>query len=240
MKTGITAFDKYVAVRNKSNFPMHRLVANTLLARPPEFVIIGTGRSGTTFIAKHFQKGGVRISHEQYFTHKGPYLRNPGRDWRTRGEASWLAVPYLPHRSMPAIHQVRHPHAVIASLFKIGFFDSRYYAEHKPFADFARRHFTFSDDPLQSSLRWYLEWNQRCEQITDRRYRIEHVADSADRIEAWLGLEIGLRSISSATDINTRAAVFDVGALDIAQAIRQFPEYPALEVMCERYGYVLG
>lgn len=237
--TGIAKLDRYISERNKSNLPARRLLANAVFARKPQFVIIGTGRSGTTFISKHLAKAGVRVSHEQYYTVKGPYLRNPNRHVQTRGDASWLAVPFLPDSSIVAIHQVRHPYAVIDSLFRIGFFSSEHYTEHKPFVDFAKKYFTFSDDPLRSSLRWYVEWNQRCEEITDKRFRIEHLSDHVQDLERWLNLP-DLGRFSTPTNLNSRAAVVDMNGLDLPSALRRYPEYPLLEEMCGRYGYTLS
>ena len=222
----------------ESGVPARRLLMNVAFATRPRFVIIGTGRSGTAFISEYFRRAGVLISHEQYYTHKGPYLRNPWRYWRTQGDASWLAVPFLPDRGMVAIHQVRHPYKVIDSLFRIGFFDPAHDAAHAPFVAFARQHFRFSDDPLQSALRWYVEWNERCEAITDRRYRIEDLHNRAADIEQWLGLRVGLPGLVS-DRVNSRPPVVDMAGLDVARDIRRFPEFRALEAMAERYGYDL-
>lgn len=214
-------------------------VANVMFARRPDFVIIGTGRSGTTFSSKHFTKAGVIVSHEQYYTANGPYLRNPYRDHRARGESSWLAVPYLPDPEMIAIHQVRHPYDVITSFYSIGFFDDRFAEGRSGFVKFAKEHFVFSEEPLHSCLRWYIEWNERCEAITDKRFQVEQFGERADEIESWLGLKVGLKNFATSNKVNTRAPLVDPTQLDVAREIVRYPEYPRLVEMCERYGYTL-
>lgn len=212
-------------------------VANIALARKPRFVIIGTGRSGSNFIAEHFTRAGIRVSHERYFTPAGPVLRHPFRDWRSIGESSWLAVPYLPQQEMVAIHQVRHPLLVIKSFYKIGFFDEAHRATRPMFFDFAKRYFTFSDDPLQSCLRWYVEWNERCEAITPHRYQVERFAEHARDIERWLSLDRDLLAVTTETDLNARPALVHISDDDLRGQLAHFPEFAALQDMSDRYGY---
>ncbi len=41
------------------------------IARPPRFVIVGTGRSGSKYAAEALRFHGVRCGHESVFTHAG-------------------------------------------------------------------------------------------------------------------------------------------------------------------------
>jgi len=66
-----------------------------------------------------------------------PKLLNPKRDFRAVGDASWLAVPFLPRSNVIAIHQVRNLLSAIRSFYSIGFFDSHLYERHRRFVDIA-------------------------------------------------------------------------------------------------------
>lgn len=214
-------------------------VRNYVLARKPRFAIIGTGRSGTTYVADYLTKAGVPVSHESYFTFEGPKLRTPLRDWRTQGDSSWCAVPFLPDPDIVAIHQVRHPYKVIESFYNTGFFDPAHREGREGFVRFVQQYFEFSDDPLRSCLRWYVEWNAKCEAITTKRYQIERFSSHVADIEAWLGLDGGLGVPQVEVASNARTARVSAPISGISEALRQFPEYPQLEAMAERYGYEL-
>lgn len=214
----------------------HRAV-NVMLARKPEFVIIGTGRSGSSHISEVLRASGYPCSHEAYYTPDGPTLRNPERSYHYRGDSSWLAVPYLPDPDIIALHQVRHPLKVIRSLFNSGFFDENYRLGRSTFAAFARRHFDCSDDPLQSCLRWYIEWNERCEAITDKRYAVENLENEIGRLSQWLGKEIRYTKDAVSKDTNNWPPAVENPIADVHERIKDFPEYSALLAMAERYGY---
>ena len=94
---------------------------NILLAKKPVYAIVGTGRCGTGYSAEFLTQAGIPFCHEGYYTFDGPKLRNGRRNHEAIGDASWLAVPYLPDPEVTVVHQLRHPLDVIRSLYNIGF-----------------------------------------------------------------------------------------------------------------------
>ena len=97
-----------------------------------------------------------------------------------------------------------------------------------------RRYFRFSSDPLRSALRFYIEWNERCEAITGKRYRIEDLDNELEKVGSWLGIELTeTRKVSKAT--NHRAP--EIRRPWDENRLRSFPEFPALEAIARRYGY---
>ena len=109
------------------------------------FVVVGTGRSGTGYIASLFNAAGLRCGHEDVYnvqagvrdvwvkTHRPTPLREMrarlGEERRRRrarfdGDASWMAVPRLPHFRGAAFLQVRDPLAVVSSFQGTRFFDA--------------------------------------------------------------------------------------------------------------------
>ena len=163
--------------------------ANLLLARRPRFAIVGTGRCGTGYAARRLTDLEITCSHEEYFTTDGPRLRNRWRAFETKGEASGLAQPFLRPGEMPIVHLVRRPEDVIRSLYNIGIFDPDFRADHEAYVAFDEQHFHIGDDPFDACLRWYLEWNARCEQVAGLRVRIEHFEESLPQIFAHIGFE---------------------------------------------------
>jgi hypothetical protein len=179
----------------------------------PRFFVLACSRSATVYVAKLFWKIGIPCAHEKFFDIWRVMGPNPPSAFaRTfpyrRGEASFLAVPYvdeLPPGSI-VLHQVRHPVAVTRSHMGIRFFAERFQpsvnlAENHPdITGFIRRHCpeVFADeDELERSLRYWVYWNrvaQRAEQRTDlryMRYRVEDLDCSLLRcIVSMLGDEI--------------------------------------------------
>jgi len=82
-----------------------------------KFLIVGTGRCGTGYISRVLTRVGVKCGHENVFSIHGI---KPNKDYI--GDASWLAVPFLPNfdpESVFVVHQIRHPFKTIGSLVSI-------------------------------------------------------------------------------------------------------------------------
>lgn len=208
-------------------------------AKKPAFVIIGTGRCGTNFVADYLTAAGHPCGHERFYRPSGPLYRATQTQVTPEGDSSWLAVPYLPETGITAVHQTRAPLPVIKSFLKLGFFHTEHYARHKRFVDFARAHFAFSDDPLRSSMRWWLEWNEKCTAITGHHFRLEDFHDRTDQLSDWLGLDAPLPKLDVPADTNTKRSVVAISEDEIESRIRSFPEYPRLVDLAARLGYEL-
>lgn len=222
--------------QNNAAFRAAVSAGNWLLARKPRFVVIGTPRAGTTYFCELCRANGVVCSHELYFTEQGPLLRNPRRRFDAVGDVSWLAPPFLPDEDITVVHQVRHPLKVIRSIFEMGFFDPRREHTRKKRVALTRKHFEFNKRPMRSALRFYIEWNERCEKITSKRFRIEDLDREREKVGSWLGIELNnLATVSKSTNRRT-PEISDPWDEDLLKGL---PDYPALEAMALRYGYEL-
>jgi hypothetical protein len=128
--------------------------------------ITGCGRSGTKYTSFALQRLGLDIPHERL-----------GRD----GISSWtMAIatekrPFGPPSSQVSFeqvfHQVRDPIAAIASCMTF----------NRESWDFISRHIRFPPNAplLVMAARYWLEWNERAEQVATWRYRVEDLHASA-------------------------------------------------------------
>ena len=207
--------------------------------KKPSFVIIGTGRCGTNFVSEYLTRAGCYCGHEEYFRPSGPRFFQGRLQVSPRGDSSWMAVPFLPDRDILAIHQTRAPLEVIKSFLKLGFFHERHYERHKRYVDFARMHFNFSDDPLTSAIRWWIEWNEKCMEITPMHFQIEKFQESTDRISEWLGLESGLPKVQVAKDTNSKKVIVSDFDFEVEVGIRASHDYGRLEHVAGKLGYKL-
>jgi len=123
--------------------------------------VIGTGRSGSGYIARVLSEAGARCGHESWFNPLDE--RAPG----LLGDSSWCAVPDLDGFAGAVFHQVRHPLDVISSLVKA--------PDWGPYLDVRARLMRLDDDPLRRAIDTYIDWNLACEQRTRFRWQVEHL-----------------------------------------------------------------
>lgn len=163
----------------------------------PRFAIVGTGRSGSGFISSALRAAGVDCGHEEWWG-PGPTPGRAGLD----GDSSWLAVPFLEAFDGPVLHQVRDPLAVVRSLVGIRMFSD---AVHGAFRWFMFAHLPgLTGDDVTDAMRWYVEWNRRCEESATMRYRVEDV-------DAALLVDIAGRAGFNVSREEAEAALEDVG-----------------------------
>lgn len=172
------------------------------------FVITGTGRSGTRYMATVLQWLRIRCGHEELFTPVGrvpnPFLR---------GDSSWMALPHLDRFTGYVLHTVRHPVDTINSFLGIGFFDDEVDELTQPFRDFAEEHapevFVY-ETPVERAMAWYVNWNRRIEEYAHKRVRVEDVSgDDLHDLVRYAGAfhatwEIQERLSEIPTDVNSR------------------------------------
>jgi hypothetical protein len=129
-----------------------------------KFVVVGTGRCGTAYIAQVLTRMGIPCGHEWV------YSAHPRRypDLDIVGDSSAQAVPFLHEFTGLVLHQVRDPLRVIGSFLGFGLFKDP--VAHGIDGQFTMRHFQFTGDELGDAIRYYVEWNERCERVEQSRY----------------------------------------------------------------------
>lgn len=205
-----------------------------------DLLVVGTGRSGTTFTAESLRRSGIAIDHEAVFTELGP--RDPGD---SQGDVSWMAVPYLDRFQGAVLHQVREPLAVIDSLLDLGLFAGDFSDEiHRPWRRFLEANFTLSGDALLDVMRFYVQWNERCEPFADLRIRIEDqahlISGFIDRLYPGKGLLVEAQISRVSMTINSREERRVSRMRSQGLTWEELPgggDRDALMAMAGRYGY---
>lgn len=198
------------------------------------FIVVGTGRCGTGYISQILTRMGIPCGHEWVYS---PHpRRNPHIE--ILGDSSAQAVPFVPDFDGFVFHQVRNPLQVIGSF--IGFNLFKDYRWHGPDGEFMAQHFHFTGDELGDAMRYYVEWNQRCER-QDRyfRYKVEDIDRAMLRRMADL---IGVRVEDSAIDQALREVPTNCNTRHNAQPLTwdDLPDGPLkddLIAISRRYGY---
>ena len=135
-----------------------------------DYLVVGTGRCGSVYMARLLSSLGITCGHEsvfgtggleyaRYFLQTGDLQTSPvsrldirtsqaHENWfevtRMRAESSWMAAPFLDHpcaSSAALLHLVRHPLDVIRSYARdVGMFREGADNPFAPFRDFALAH----------------------------------------------------------------------------------------------------
>jgi hypothetical protein len=201
------------------------------LAPMPPFVVTGTGRCGTTFVATTLSELGVECGHEKVFSKYGVRKRFGGA-----GDASYLAVPHLPTYRGTVIHLVRHPIRVLSSLVGTEFFarDDEWLRPVLPYV-------SPTGDVVADAMRYVVTWNELIEPHADRRVRIEDFASTLpevfDTLDRTLPNDADERLAQVSPTLNTRDRAEEIQSLADLPAL---PTRDALEALGRRYGYDMG
>lgn len=150
-------------------------------------VVCGTGRCGTTTLARTLTELGLPCGHQSCFTVLGIF-QPPGLE----ADSSWLAAPYLRSLECPILHLVRHPLEVLNSMEGIRFLDGGITENNCLYEQYARRFLPELDgltDSRERHMRFIVSWNRRIEARAVRRVQLE---ESNPRLLAELLGDLGL------------------------------------------------
>lgn len=130
---------------------------------PPRALILGTGRSGSGYIAQVLRAARVVCGHEDWYNPWDSHV--DGLDI----ESSWAAiVEGVDDFEGPIFHQVRHPLDVISSLLK-----QRSAGRYAAMRD---RMFPYiPDDPVEVALFNWFYFVEACEHVAQRTWRLEDI-----------------------------------------------------------------
>ncbi len=150
------------------------------------YIISGTPRSGTGFMAKLFTSAGIPIGHEMFFG-------MPGHGYfpkNAQGDSSWMAVPFIHNFDATVIHIVRNPIDNISSLLhRDTFSDDRMKNSIYTFFKRIRLPDLLRWDGMDRYLAFYLAWNKQIDQVENVRVKLEDVVADPEPLLHELGIK---------------------------------------------------
>jgi len=197
-----------------------------------KYLITGTGRCGTGYIAMVLRSAGVKCGHENVFGQHGiEYARDNSQCWDA--DSSWLAVPFLNDPildDVTIVHLVRHPKDVIDSYLSMRFWTDPIYATFVAwplqYLPDLRRY----EAPGEKSAYFYLRWNRRIEPHGDVFHRVE---DDVVTLLDKLGISYQGKELFDDKKYNTRRTYpSDVNLHELPDPLRS-----EILDMGRRYGY---
>jgi hypothetical protein len=228
------------------------------------YVVTGTGRSGTVYLAHLLTKSGLPCGHESVFTPWGleeAIARLEGRsaiqvssmslescsDWLTGvgevvADSSYMSAPFLDHavlKDARIIHVVRHPMDVINS-FVVGLNYFQQWIPPDPWHWFMYTHvpqLRLDYHPLERAALYYLRWNQMIEtRSAGKPYFFCPVETITSKLFVYLGRQCDDENLLGARKMNSR---MDGKAEYTFEDIPAGPIREELYKLAERYGYTL-
>ncbi len=229
-----------------------------------QYIVTGTGRSGTVYLANLLTKCGLPCGHESIFTPWGldeALARLDGRaaiqvsaisvascgDWfgdasKIVADSSYMAAPFLDHpvlRDTRIIHVVRHPMDVINS-FVMGL---NYFQEWLPADVWHQFIYTHVPElrldyhPLDRATLYYIRWNRMIEaRAAGKPYFFCQVETVTQTLFDYLGRRCEDEKLLSARKINSR---MDGKPEYLFEDIPSAALRRELRELAERYGYPL-
>jgi len=209
-----------------------------------KYLVVGTGRCGTGYISKSFDKIGIPCGHEEIFSltrvKRIDNLRvkeNLNKS-KKEAESSWLAVPWLDNyviipEDCKIIHITRHPKDTIESLLDTGML-SRYDNKYTQFAFRNMPRMRPEYDPIINCAIWYVWWNRKIENTT--RNVIRHkVEDDITNLFDRIGLPHNNKLFNN-TKYNSRVSK-KRRQVDLKEELSGKPILKYLLSMASEYGY---
>lgn len=130
-----------------------------------KLLVVGCGRSGTTYFATFLRAMGVRVRHERL-----------GAD----GSVGWNAVfTFLPEAFHHRWLLVRHPLDVIASVASY------------PGCATKQKCLEFPADPTLRALEYWVRWNTLCDSVAEHVVRVEDIRPGSETV-AWIREQLGV------------------------------------------------
>jgi hypothetical protein len=217
---------------------------------PLKYIVTGTGRCGTVYMAKLLTSLGFPCTHEAMFTPEATIVGYPKRGpnslvstadgkWLKDGdeivaEASYMSAPHLSSLKSKIIHVVRDPIRVVFS-----FLDKFDYFKHRSHNGDRYQRFIYSHlpilttdiDPVTRACLFYVEWNEMIEKAKPNFFY--NVESNVDKLKEFL--QVKTSKYFKNRNANSRCNSFTHTYDDIPESDTKdrFVE------MAKRYGYTI-
>jgi len=156
-----------------------------------KYIVVGTGRCGTTYLSRMFNFYGIKCGHENIFT---PYGYNKAIELLNKNsfeaESSWLSAPFLDSdllKNSAIIHIVRDPEKTISSFINVKLF-----SKDNIYQDFINEFIHIKDFPVElRDVIYFIKWNEFIiNKSIGKRYIFHRVEDNIEILFNKLGLKL--------------------------------------------------
>jgi len=208
-----------------------------------DFLIAGTGRSGSRWISHIFSALGFECGHERIFN---PWMAT--RDTGRVGDSAFECVPFLDecktlNPDLKVFLQTRNPLGYIHSILGTGGFE-KVVGYNSPHAEFQLGYVKPKielGNQVETAINMWINWNEMARPFADVVYRVEDVYFPLMRdLIAELGGEITKEDFNRAESVaqdsrNAHPKTHQRPAKEIFAS----PSYSKLKAVAVDYGYII-
>jgi len=202
-----------------------------------QYLIVGTGRSGTGFVKHLLGVNGISCGHETVFGlphSKEAYLQKL-KDIRLPAESSWMVVPFLDdileaEPNIKLLHITRHPVKVIKSFLDLGILNHK----NNPLYVQVIGPYVTGNTDIELLVSYYITWYKFLEQY-DRL-----ILDIDNFDYSKFSEFIGRTAIQDDSVVNRKSnqKARKRDEADVLNDITMSCRYEELQKICEKYGFI--
>ena len=200
-----------------------------------EYLIIGTGRSGTGFMSKLLTNNGISCGHETLFGLQN--VKDFGMLLKTttlKADSSWLSVPHIKeiNKDIKYIHIIRNPIDVIKSFIELNLFCD----ESSPYIKFIGKYCDLNyNQPIDKVISYYVKWFKMIESNDINKLSINLENIDYEKLSIFVGKE--LIELEEKVNTKTDSKIFLANREEIHNRIKKSSLYNELKELSKRYGY---
>jgi len=154
-------------------------VKNKLPKQAKDLLIVGCGRSGTSYISKLWKNMGLDINHERYGAHGlSNWYFTPGHQM-TKGPFGAERMVFGDYDYKCIFHQVRHPLSAISSVTTLAHQSWNWLSSWVPIEK--------DDSLLKKSMKYWHHWNILAENMAELTYQVEQIDEVLEELCNRLG-----------------------------------------------------
>ena len=210
-----------------------------------EFLVIGTGRSGTGYMSKLLTSNGKLCGHESIYGLPVNFVRYQSIEKKLnyKGDSSWLAVPFIPqilsiNPETTFIHIVRNPIDVIKSFLELDFFND-INLRNSPYVRLISDNINLKGKTqLERAIAYYIGWFEMIESnnIKNKIFlQLENI--DYDLLSSTLGVEI--KPMNKVINDKKNKKRITLNRKDVKQQIENSSRFLELKEIVKKYNYEL-
>jgi len=207
-----------------------------------DYLIIGTGRSGTGFMSELLTTNNIRCGHESVFGVPATLESYKKQITITnlKSESSWLSVPFIPiikgyNENIKFIHIVRNPVNVIKSWVELGVFSDDN-METSPYVQLIKEHVDLNyESSVEKSMSYYIGWIKMIEGYNLNRLIVNLEDINYDSLSKFLGKKI--KPLNKKVNTKKEEKVIKIDNDTLINDIKNSELYSELKRISKKYGY---
>tara|TARA_Y100000389_G_C17447098_1_gene512307 strand:- start:1272 stop:1907 length:636 start_codon:yes stop_codon:yes gene_type:complete len=207
-----------------------------------DYLIIGTGRSGTGFMSELLTTNNIRCGHESVFGVPATLesYRKQIITTNLKSESSWLSVPFITtikgyNENIKFIHIVRNPINVIKSWVELDVFSDEN-IKNSEYVQLIKKYVDLNyESSVEKTMSYYIGWIKMIEGYNLNRLILNLEDINYDSLSKFLGKKI--KPLDKKVNTKKEEKVIKIDNETLINDIKNSKLYNELKGISKKYGY---